>query len=83
MDNIITMNNLHRANAYVENIVVADKTEEEHNKKNFQNFLRSPSYTILLSTKKSSLPTTSINFLNYTISHGILKTNGDQLCPLK
>lgn len=72
-------NNLHRTYAYINNIVVAGKTQEEHNKK----FLEVAKLHNLPMKKKKSPPlsTTSINF--YTMSHGTLKTDADRLHPLK
>lgn len=83
MDDVITRNNLGGTYSYVDNIVVTGKTQEEHDK-NFSKFLEGAKlHKLTFNEKKFFISASSLNFLGYTISYGVLPTDTDRLRLLK
>ena len=83
IDNLIKQNKLCGTYAYVDNIVVAGKTLQEHdeNLAKFREVARL--HNLTFNEDKSILSTTSIDFLGYTISQGSLKPDAERLRPLQ
>ena len=82
IDNIIRWHNLHGTCVYVDNIVVAGKTQLEH-EENFTKFRNIAQLYDLTFNEKSVILTESIDFLGYAISQGKIKPDAERLQPLK
>ena len=82
IDNIIKWHNLCGTYPYVDNIVVAGKTQQKHNE-NFTKFRNISLLHNLTFNEKSVISTESIDFLDYTISQGKIKLYAEKLQPLK
>jgi transposase InsO family protein len=83
MNDIITANQLKGVYSYLDDIIVAGKTLEEHDK-NMARFLEiSRSLNMTLNEAKCSWRLETINFLGYTICHGEVKPDSNRLEPLR
>ena len=83
IDNIIKWHHLRGTYAYVDNIVAAGKSQQEHdeNLTKFRNIAHL--HDLTFNEKKSVILTESIDFLGYTISQGKIKLDAERLQPLK
>ena len=69
--------------AYVDNIVVVAKNQQEHDE-NLEKFKKiTTQYNLTLNEDKSVFSKTSIDFLGYTISQGLLRPDAECLQPLR
>ena len=83
IDNLLKQNNLKGTYVYVDNIVVAGKTQQEHDE-NLEKFREvAQLHNLTFNEKKSVISTESIDFLGYTISQGKIKPDAERLRPLK
>lgn len=83
IDNIIRHHKLRGVFAYVDNIVVAGKTQEEHDE-NLRKFQQTAKlHKLTFNDSKLVMSTTCLDFLGYTITHGSLKPDAERLRPLK
>ena len=83
IDKIIRQHNLCGTYAYVNNIVFAGKTQQEHDQ-NLERFREIVElHKLILNQKKSIISIESIDFLGYTIMHGSLRPDADRLKPRK
>jgi transposase InsO family protein len=83
MDNFIRENGLLDTYAYVDNILICGKTQDEHDK-NFERFSQAAKKArFTFNQEKSVLSVRSIDFLGYSISHGSLQPDPERLKPLK
>ena len=83
IDNIIKWHNLHGTYAYIVNIVVAGKTQQEHDENLIKFSNIALLHNLIFNEKKSVISTESIDFLGYTISQGKIKPDVERLRPLK
>ena len=82
MDNLIAKHNLKGTLAYMDNITVCGKTQEEHDT-NLQRFYDIVNkYSLTLNHKKSILSVTEINMLGYLISYQTVKPDPERMQPL-
>ena len=83
IDKIIEENNLKGVYAYVDNIVVVGKNQQDHDE-NLEKFKRiTTQYNLTLNEDKSVFSKTSIDFLGYNISQGLLRPDAERLRPLR
>ena len=69
--------------AYVDNIVVVGKNQQEHDE-NLENSLKiNTQYNLTLNEDKSVFSKTSIDFLGYNISQGLLRPDAERLRSLR
>ena len=82
MDDMIRNYNLHGVYAYLDNLIICGKTQEDHDLV-FKRFMEvANQLNLTFNETKSDLNKTSINFLGYTISNGTLSPDKDRLEPL-
>ena len=69
--------------AYVDNIVVVRKNQQEPDE-NLERLLKiTTQYKLTLNEDKSVFSKTSIDFLSYDISQGLLRPDAERLQPLR
>ncbi|GAB1598560.1 hypothetical protein Ahia01_000133100, partial [Argonauta hians] len=83
IDNLVKQHGLLGTYVYVDNIVVAGMTQQEHDK-NLMKFREvARLHNLTFNENKSVVSTESIDFLGYTISQGKIKPDAKRLRPLK
>ena len=83
MDEFIAEEQLSKTYAYLDNITVCGKTQEEHNH-NLSRFLAAAKKKNLkFNQEKCTFSTTSINLLGHHISNGEIKPDPDRMKPLR
>lgn len=83
IDEVIRVENLKDTYAYLDDVTVCGKTQEEHDA-NLRNFMdAAKKYNLTLNTEKSSFSLKSINLLGYSISNGVIKPDHNRLKPLR
>jgi transposase InsO family protein len=83
MNDIISQNDLKGVFSYLDDIIVAGETLEEHDER-LKKFLEiTQSLNITLNKEKCIWRQNSINFLGYTIGQGEVKPDSDRLDPLR
>ena len=79
MDEMIRNHNLHGVFAYLDNLIICGKSQEDHDL-HFKRFMEvANQLNLTFNEAKSDLNKTSINFLGYTISNGTLSPDKDRL----
>ena len=81
IDRIIKENNCEGTHAYLDNITVAGKTQEKHDK-NLQRFLDVVKKYNLTNKSKCIFSSTCINLLGYEIMSGTLKPDPERIKPI-
>ena len=82
MDKIIDDNKLKGTFAYLDNVTIGGKDQEEHDA-NLSKFLEvSKQFQLTFNEQKSIISATSINLLGYQISNGTLSPDPERLQPL-
>ena len=83
IDKIIKENNLTGVYAYVDNIVIVGKNQQEHDE-NLEKFKKiTTQHNLTLNEDKSVFSKTTIDFLGYNISQGLLRPDAERLRPLR
>ncbi|XP_054259845.1 uncharacterized protein LOC128984538 [Macrosteles quadrilineatus] len=83
IDDIIRAENLNDTFAYLDDITVCGKTQEEHDR-NLNRLMNAASkYNLTINENKCSFSMKSISLLGYTISNKTIKPDSDRLLPLK
>ena len=83
IDKIIKENNSTGVYAYVDNIVVVGKNQQELDE-NLEKFKKiTTQYSLTLNEDKSAFSKTAIDFLGYNISQGLLRPDAERLRPLR
>jgi hypothetical protein len=82
MDNLIAKHDLKGTFAYMDNLTVCGKTQEEHdtNLQRFYDIVNT--YSLTLNHNKSILSVTEINMLGYLISYQTVKPDPERMQPL-
>ena len=82
IDRIINENNLKGTYAYLDNVTIGGKDQQEHNE-NLAKFLEvSEKYKLTLNEDKSIYSVTTLDLLGYRISDGTLSPDPNRLQPL-
>ena len=83
IDNIITSENLEATFAYVDDVTVCGKDQQEHDRN--LNKLKEAiiKYNLILNEEKSVYSVREINLLGYNISDGVIRPDPERLRPLK
>lgn len=82
VDWLIRTENLNGTFAYIDDITVCGKTQEEHDK-NLRLFLKAAEkYNLTLNKEKSKFTQSTINILGYTIENHVIKPDSERLKPL-
>ena len=82
IDDIIEKEKLQATYAYVDNITVCGKTQDEHDKNLKAFYEAAKKYDITFNEDKSILSVQSLNLLGYLIQHGEIRPDPDRLKPL-
>ena len=82
IDGIIEKEGLQGTFAYLDNIIAAGKTQDEHDK-NVENFLRVvEKYGLTLNESKTIKSVTSIQTMGYLVSENTIKPDPERMAPL-
>ena len=82
IDKFIEDENLKDVFAYVDNVTVCGKTQEEHDRNLESVYKSAEKYNITFNKDKSIISTTSITLLGYTIENNHIKPDYNRLKPL-
>ncbi len=83
IDQIIAEENLEDTFAYLDNVTICGRTQEEHDQ-NLKRFLDcAKKYNLTFNESKNIISVQKINILGYSVSHGNIQPDPDRLKPLK
>lgn len=82
IDQIIEQENLTSCYAYLDDIIVCGRTQEEHDE-NLENFWRATEkYGLTINEEKCKISMENLTFLGFEIGQGMIKPDPDRLKPL-
>ena len=82
MDDFVEHYKLHDTFLYLDNITIAGKIQEEHDKNLAAFFSAAKDYGLTLRDENCHYSLKSIDLLSYRISHGEISPDPERLCPL-